>query len=444
MTYLLKQSKMHIFPSPTKSLTRGRRLGKYRLQKRLGMGGYCEVWKARDIVEGITVALKIPQADMNGQRDNQNLLREVRLVARLRHPHIMTLKNADIIEGHAVLATEMSVGTLADRSKPMAPRRILAIVAQVLDGLAHAHKNRMVHCDVTPGNIFLFPDGRAVLGDFGISLRVQGRMATIDEYGTPGYVAPEQAYGRPTYRSDCFAVALILYEYLTGHLPRWPFKWPPRGRQKLLKVANPPLVALMRRALAVDPDIRFANAQQMLDALRLAVPNVTDNQSNAKARPVRKPCWRQIRRDAFIKRYGRIFPVRFRCVDCREPIAESMTICPWCGSHKNHFDTRSQFRHVCRRCHKGVLHEWRYCPWCYGAALKNPATTKTTGLRYHDRCKYCHGKLMRFMRYCPWCRRKVRKPWLVSPFPEVCTACGCSLDSSFWNFCPWCAQRLIM
>ncbi|MCK4851058.1 MAG: serine/threonine protein kinase, partial [Phycisphaerae bacterium] len=189
-------------------LARGTRLRKYRLEKRLGQGGFCEVWKARDTVEGIWVALKIPHLDTHGKRDNQIVLREVSLIAKLRHEHIMPLKNADIIDGQAVIATELSLGTLADRSKPMGVRRILSIICQVLEGLAYAHHHRLVHCDVTPGNIFLLDDGRAALGDFGISLEFKGRMVTIDEYGTPGYVAPEQAYGRPTYRSDCFAVGL--------------------------------------------------------------------------------------------------------------------------------------------------------------------------------------------------------------------------------------------
>jgi serine/threonine-protein kinase len=114
-------------------LVRGQRLGKYRLVKCLGEGGTCEVWKARDCVEGIWVALKIPLVGINGLRDNQKLLREIRLVAKLRHPHIMPVKNADIIDGHAVLATEISAGTLADCSKPMSVRRIISIIMQVLD-----------------------------------------------------------------------------------------------------------------------------------------------------------------------------------------------------------------------------------------------------------------------------------------------------------------------
>ncbi|UCG57751.1 MAG: protein kinase [Phycisphaerales bacterium] len=429
--------------SGRQELSTGTRLGKYRLEKHLGTGGSCEVWKARDCVEDISVALKIPQIGVDGERDNRGLFREIRLVARLRHPHIMPLKNADIIDGYPVLATELSVDTLADRSKPMSARRIISITGQVLDGLAYAHGHRLVHCDVTPGNIFLFPNGRAALGDFGISLRLKGRMVTVDDFGTPGYVAPEQAYGRPTYRSDCFAVGLILYEYLTGVLPRWPFSWPFRGQKRLRERTNLALVKFLRQSLSVDPARRFAGAQEMLTALLEAVPRSLRVPLVPKSSALKKLDWRKMRRGAFLKRYLKVLPVVFRCVECGEPIAESMWKCPWCGCERNRFDANTQFSHVCTRCHRGVLPEWHFCPWCYGAGFDSPSTRPTSGVRYHTHCKNCGGKLMRFMRYCPWCHRKVRRPWRVRPFPEVCGRCGWSVDSTFWNHCPWCKQCLV-
>lgn len=424
------------------NLSAGVRLGKYRLEKRLGIGGSCEVWKAKDCVEDIGVALKIPLVDVKGQRNNQSLFREIRLVAQMRHPHILSVKNADIIDGYAVLATELCVGTLADRSKPMSAGRIITIMSQVLDGLAYAHRSRLVHCDVTPANIFLFPDGRAALGDFGICLRLQGRMATVDDFGTPGYVAPEQAYGHPTYRSDCFSAGLVLYEYITGFLPRWPFRWPLRGHQRLRARTSLVFVKFMRKALTVDPGQRFANAGQMLTALLEATPKSLRSELVLKSDNHRKSDWRKARRETFIKRYSKAFPVIFRCVQCGEPVAESMFICPWCGSERNRFDGNSQFSYICPRCHKGVLPEWRFCPWCYGPGFKSPSSARSRGIRYQGRCKYCNGKLMRFMRYCPWCRRKVRQRWQVQPFPEICGRCGWSVDSTFWNFCPWCKQSL--
>jgi len=424
------------------NLSAGVRLGKYRLEKRLGIGGSCEVWKAKDCVEDIAVALKIPLVGVKGERNNQSLFREIRLVAQMRHPNILSIKNADIIDGYAVLATELCVGTLADRSKPMSVHRIISLISQILDGLAYAHRNRLVHCDVTPGNIFLFPDGRATLGDFGICLRLKGRMATVDDFGTPGYVAPEQAYGRPTYRSDCFSAGLILYEYITGFLPRWPFRWPLRGHKRLRERTSLAFVKFMRKALAVDPGQRFAHARQMLTALLEATPKSLRGELVLKTEDQKKSDWRQMRRETFIKRYSKAFPVIFRCVQCGEPVAESMFICPWCGSERNRFDGNSQFSYICPRCHKGILSEWRFCPWCYGPGFKSPSSSRSSGVRYQAQCKYCNGKLMRFMRYCPWCHRKVRQRWQVRPFPEICGRCGWSVDSSFWNYCPWCRQSL--
>jgi len=424
-------------------LNRGQRLGKYRLEKWLGEGGSCEVWKAKDCVEGITVALKIPLLDVNGERDSQSLFREIRLVTKLKHRHIMPVKNADIIEGHVVLATELSFKTLDDCSRPMSVRRIISVITQVLDGLAYAHRSHLVHCDVTPGNIFLFPGGRAALGDFGISLQLKGRMKTVDEFGTPGYVAPEQAYGHPTYRSDCFAIGLILYEYLTGILPRWPFRWPWRGHKRLRERTGTAMVKFMRKVLSVDPDKRFANADQMLTALLQAIPKAQRKQLAVEFRDEKKGDWRRLRRETFISRYRKAFPVLFRCTKCGEPIAESMLICPWCGTADNRFDKRSQFSYICTRCHKGVLPEWRFCPWCYGPGFASPSSVRSAGVRYQARCRYCGGKLMRFMRYCPWCRRKVRRPWRVRPFPEVCGRCGWSVDSAYWNYCPWCKQSFL-
>lgn len=428
-------------PSQSKKLRAGQRLGKYRLLKRLGEGGSCEVWQARDCVESIVVALKIPLVGVDGHLRDQQLSREIRLLVGLRHPNIMPVKNADVIDGHIVLATELSVGTLADRSKPMAPSRIIRIMSQVLEGLTHAHQHRVVHCDVSPMNIFLFPDGRAALGDFGISLRKHGRMETIEDFGTPGYVAPEQAYGRPVYSSDCFAVGLILYEYLTGVLPKWPFSWPPRGLARLRDKTSTEFVTFMRRCLCLKPAQRLTPAAEMLAALHEALPRRL--RQTLAQQPVRRRLdWAGARRQAFRQRYGKVLGPLQRCCDCKEAITEAMLACPWCGSKGNRFDATSVFSHVCRRCHRGMLPEWHYCPWCYGPGYEPTRSTRTPGFRYPAHCTACLAPMLRFTRYCAWCRTKVKTAWTVRPFPELCGNCGWSVDSSFWRFCPWCCERL--
>ncbi len=422
---------------------RGRLLGKYRLQSKLGTGGYCEVWKATDTVEGIPVALKIPLINSEGRRDSQILLKEVKLVSRLRHPNILPVKNADIINGHAVMATEIGQKTLESCSRPMSVKRIVNIMTQVLSALAYAHQHRVIHCDVSPTNIFLFPDGRALLGDFGIGLVVQGKAATVEDFGTPGYVAPEQAYGKPTYHSDCFAVGLILYEFITGFLPSWPYRWPLKGNERLRQKTNHNMVRFLKKSLNIDPKLRYAKAGQMLEALRQALPKKILEQMASSPAPRKQTAdWKAVRRGEFIDRYRSVFSIFHSCVQCGEPLAEVTKYCPWCGSDKNRFETQTRYEYVCPRCHKGILPEWHYCPWCYGPGFEKPASKKTKNVRYHAACRHCGGKVMRFMRYCPWCNRKIKKPWQSRPFPEVCGRCSWPVDSSYWTFCPWCKQRL--
>ncbi|MBN1766293.1 MAG: protein kinase, partial [Sedimentisphaerales bacterium] len=342
------------------SLRRRSRLGKYRLESRLGTGGYCEVWKAKDTIEGIYVALKIPLINSRGQRDNQTLLKEVKLVSQLRHPNILPVKNANIINGYAVMATEIGRKTLDDCSRPMSVKRIVNIISQVLSALAYAHQHRVVHCDVTPANIFLFPNDQALLGDFGIGLEMKGRLVTVDEFGTPGYVAPEQAYGKPTYRSDCFAVGLILYEFLSGVLPHWPYRWPFKGHDRLKQRTNLEMTRFLHQALMIEPERRFANAEEMLTAFHDALtPGILKKLSIQVPRRKIKD-WQQLRRDAFINRYRRVFTHFSPCVKCGEPIAESMTYCPWCGTDRNRFDKRTSLDYICTRCKKGILPEWHY------------------------------------------------------------------------------------
>ena len=203
------------------------------------------------------------------------------------------------------------------------------------------------------------------------------------------------------------------------------------------------MVAFLKKALSVDPAKRFKNAGEMLAALEAATPRKLRPATRAKASAQSRQDWVKSRRDAFGRRYGKVLSADLHCADCGEPIAESMTACPWCGSRRNRFDKRTRLSHVCPRCRKGMSPAWRYCPWCYGPGFEPSGPDQTGGLRYHGTCRHCRGRLMRFMRYCPWCRRKVSKPWRVRPFPEVCGRCGWSVDSNFWRYCPWCEQTLL-
>ena len=290
------------------TLVRGQRLGKYRLVRRVAEGGYGEVWRAHDTVEDVPVALKLPLPEKDGTILAGPMLREIRTIVRLKHPNIIPVRNADIIDGRLTLVTDLASGSLDDLPKPVPVRRSFSITAQVLSALAHAHRHKVIHRDVTPGNIFLFPNGRVLLGDFGIAKEVLGSTDTTQNTGTQGYAAPEQMFGRPTYASDCFSAALVLYECLTGALPRWPFVWPLPRAVRLARRVSPAVADFLRRALAVDERERFANASEMLEALGRAAPEHMPRHHEALNGHIHRAGgdWRRVRRDAFLARYGRV------------------------------------------------------------------------------------------------------------------------------------------
>lgn len=423
-------------------LARGKLLGKYRLVRRMAKGGYGEIWRAQDTIEDVPVALKLPLPEPDEAALTSVLLREIRTIVRLRHPHIIPVRNADIIQGRLVLVTELASGSLDELPKPLSVQRSISIAAQVLAAMAHAHRHRVIHRDVTPGNIFLFPGGHVALGDFGIAKEFSGRADTTVNIGTQGYAAPEQMFGRPSYASDCFSVGLVLYECLTGALPKWPFKWPLRRSSLLARRVAPAIVQFLRRALEVDEHRRFANAKVMVEVLAVAAPeNMPRGASEPSNRAVSND-WRRVRRETFLARYGRILELDYRCANCGEPIAEPMQNCPWCGYARNSFAAITAYPLICTGCDRGVLAEWRFCPWCYGSGFTNPESGSRRGRAYREDCRRCRGGLMRFMKYCPWCRAKVRTRWHVWPFPEVCGRCHWSVDSSFWRYCPWCRLKL--
>ncbi|MFQ5748454.1 MAG: serine/threonine-protein kinase, partial [Planctomycetota bacterium] len=145
-------------------------LGKYRIQRRLARGGFAEVYQAFDTVEGIRVALKIPYPQLVSGDSLDAFRREVRLTARLDHPNILPIKNAEVYDGQLVVAYPLGLGTLADRlRRRISTAKCLAYTGQILEALAYAHSRRVVHCDVKPENLILFPDDVLRLTDFGIA-----------------------------------------------------------------------------------------------------------------------------------------------------------------------------------------------------------------------------------------------------------------------------------
>jgi len=251
----------------SRAYKRGKRLGKYRIVSLLGTGGFARVYRAVDEVEGRDVALKVP---FEHETELDELLREVRIHVRLEHPHILPIRNATLVDGKLVIAYPLGERSLSARLRHrIASTKVLEIFEQVVDATAYAHGRRVIHCDINPHNVILFPDGSAKLSDFGIA-KISARTRVLDASGsgTVGFVAPEQAMGQPSFRSDVFSLGLLLHRMLTATLPRWPYDWPPEGYDRLRRKATPPLIELLQRTTAVDEKRRPRNAIALQRSLR--------------------------------------------------------------------------------------------------------------------------------------------------------------------------------
>ena len=423
------------------------KLGKYRIEGRIAQGGFADVYRAYDTIEGIQVALKVPKGQYVTTAVLDDFRREVRLTAGLEHPGVLGVKNAGFIDEHFVIVYALGERTLADRlARRLSTRTALEIGEQLLEALAYAHANRIIHCDVKPENLVLFPGGRLRLADFGIS-KVAQRTLRASGSGTVGYVAPEQALGKPSFRSDVFSAGLILYRMLTGHLPEWPYEWPPPGYARVRGKLHPDLIEFLRRSLEVDHRRRYRDAGQMLAAFQRIRPKILERNGSRPAgrrTPVARD-WRTVRHGQFRREHGRALEARYQCERCTGPVSESMAACPWCGAKRATHRMETRFPAQCPRCRRGVKLDWRFCPWCYGPEVGPLATRSFSDRRYEARCdsSTCSDRrLMRFMRYCPWCRRKVRRKWALDGSRERCPRCRWGVLRDFWDHCPWCAKAL--
>lgn len=276
MAAALKIYPQHDGPSAHRTVRVGRRLDKYRLVKRLGSGGFATVYSAMDTIENRRVALKIPDdlvvSDVHSMDD---VTREIRIMARLDHPNILPLKDARVIDGHLVMVFPMGEQSLADRiQKRISRASAIDLAGQMIEAVAYAHENRVMHRDIKPENFILFPHNRICLTDFGLA-RLGHPVGTQSGSGTIGYVAPEQAMGKPTFRSDVFSLGLVLYRLFAGTLPEYPYEPPLRGYAKLRRGLSVPFVSMIRKCIEPVPSKRFRDGVALRNAfyqMRTAVP----------------------------------------------------------------------------------------------------------------------------------------------------------------------------
>jgi eukaryotic-like serine/threonine-protein kinase len=202
---------------------------RYQIERELGAGGMATVYLAKDLKHDRDVALKVLRPELAAVLGAERFLNEIKITARLDHPHILTLIDSGAADSFLYYVLPFvrgeSLRDLLTREKQLGVEEALAITKQVASALDYAHRQGVVHRDIKPENI-LIQEGEAMLADFGIALAVKeagGNRLTETglSLGTPQYMSPEQATGdrQLDARSDVYSLAAVLYEMLAGEPP---------------------------------------------------------------------------------------------------------------------------------------------------------------------------------------------------------------------------------
>ena len=304
------------------ALPTGTRLGPYEILAPIGAGGMGEVYRARDTRLGREVAVKVLPPALSFDADRlRRFETEARAASSLNHPNIVTIHDIGDSGGTSFIAMEMVDGqTLRElvADGPLPTKKLLAIAAQVADGLAKAHGAGIVHRDLKPENVMVTRDGFVKILDFGLAKLTQpddsdgrtqaptvsGATAAGVVMGTVGYMSPEQATGRPLdFRSDHFSFGSIVYEMATGKRAFARGSVPetltaiirdepePIGNSSPLSPA--PLRWIVERCLAKSPDGRYAATRDLAHDLATLKDRLAEVTGGAPPRvsPSSTPRW---------------------------------------------------------------------------------------------------------------------------------------------------------
>ncbi len=282
----------------------GQQLGNYRIVHLLGQGGFADVYLGEHIHLNTMAAIKVLRTQL--VEDNiENFRTEARTVAHLVHPNIVRVLDFGVEGTTPFLVMEYAPnGTLRQRHPrgiPVPIGVVVPYVKQVASALQYAHNQKLIHRDIKPENMLVGSNNEILLSDFGIATMTQSAraqdMTTWDPAGTVAYMAPEQIQGKTVLASDQYALAIVVYEWLTGDRPfhgsymevvsQQISAIPPPLREKVPGI-SPDVEQVVLTALAKDQQRRFGRIEAFANALEQAMqskPSISVSPPNISSHP---------------------------------------------------------------------------------------------------------------------------------------------------------------
>ena len=255
---------------------------KYNFIRQIGEGGMGKVYEAYDNILNRKVAVKRIRPELlKNDYIREQFLAEARLVAMLRHPYIVEIYTVIETANSLYLVFEYVEGqtleTRLDIDNNLSLEQVKDIFSSVCKGLAYAHSQNIVHCDLKPGNIMISDSGIAKVMDFGVAKKLaEGKSKEAKNLaGTPAYMSPEQQQGYMSKQSDIYSLAVCLYEALCGQVP-WSIEGFDVETKKIVPLSKmipgiPPAVdALIERCLNENPDERVQSVEEFWERLSKA------------------------------------------------------------------------------------------------------------------------------------------------------------------------------
>ena len=280
----------------------GEQVGGYKITAKVGQGGMATVYRAYHEALDRYVAIKVLHPLYSGDESFlRRFEREARLVARLEHPNIVPIYDFAYHNEHPYLVMRYVEGqTLKERQHrgDFSQSEIRAIVSAIASGLDYAHSQGVLHRDIKPSNILLTPEGGVYITDFGLARMAQAGTSTMSQdmmLGTPQYISPEQARGDVELdgRTDLYSLGIVLYEMVTGRVPfksDTPYSiihdhifTPPPRAAKINATVTPAMEGVLVKALAKNPQDRYATAGALLEEFDQALAGMPPMMGHAPA-----------------------------------------------------------------------------------------------------------------------------------------------------------------